>query len=217
MAGMTSHTGELWVSPGDCFNESSGRVSGWVPTLCVHHALVHAQTHTNTHIHRYTYTHIDADACKYAYLMCTHSHKQSNTRKVEHNKNPWTSKRPPGIALIVAAYTMRWASKQVFPPTSIKVNIQTSALDLYQQPLWSVEESSSLSNILWFSVSGILSRDSDELSLIPKLGCKIMFNCHILCIGIFKECCVTFPMSPCHKVGEKCGFLTLPLTSLDYW
>lgn len=143
--------------------------------------------------------------------MCTHAHMHSLIRKVEHNKTLWTSKIPPRIALIVAAYSVRWASKQVFLPTPIEANIQTPALDLHHQLLWSVEESSSLSNILCSSVSGILSRDSAELSLIPNLGSKIMFNCHILSIGIFKELCVTFPMSPCHKVREKCGFLTLRL------
>lgn len=90
---------------------------------------------TQTHIYTGTLTPIDAFACKYANLMCTHAHMHSQTRKVEHNKNLWTSKIPPGIALIVAAYTMRWASKQGFLPTPIEANIQTPALDLYHQPL----------------------------------------------------------------------------------
>lgn len=87
------------------------------------------------HIHRYTYTHVDAYARKYANLMCTHAHMHPLTRKVEHNKTRWTSKIPPGIALIVAAYSVRWASKQVFLPTPIEANIQTPALDLHHQLL----------------------------------------------------------------------------------
>lgn len=74
-------------------------------------------------------------------------------------------------------------------------------------------------NLLLFGEeSWILSWGSAGLSLTPSLASKTTFSCHVLILGIPCQgtlTCISHEATPWSQ--RKCGCLTLPFISLEYW